>query len=150
MSYSDDFPNFANDTACATFAGRPDAWEDTSWYNDVCPSFTCDVFVVWCDHENAAERERPEAPRFCITDEGHTVLETEDFGDVLAFIDDGNRWGPYTGLNREFVAWVAAQGIGADEGDAEELLMVDRTPEQRAWLHDFIRRWDEIEPYAED
>lgn len=45
-------------------------------------------------------------------------------------------------LAAEFAKWTEGEAIGADEGDAQELLMVDRTPEQRAWLADFITRWD--------
>lgn len=91
MTYADEFPDMANDTACATMASRADAWEDTSWGCDMMPSFTCDVFVVWIDREDASQREFPEMKRFGITDEGRSVLVTDDFADVLAFIDDGKR-----------------------------------------------------------
>jgi hypothetical protein len=91
MTYQTEFPEMADDTACATLAGRADAWEDTSWANDQCPSFTCDVFVVWCQPEKAEDREFPDMKRFGITDEGRSVLETDDFADVLAFTDDGKR-----------------------------------------------------------
>jgi hypothetical protein len=66
-------------------------FEDTSWGNDMMPSFTCDVFVVWVDHAHPEEREFPEMKRFAIHDEGETVLETDAWADVLAFIDDGKR-----------------------------------------------------------
>lgn len=91
MTYQTEFPDFANDTACAALAGRSDAWEDTSWGAEACPSFTCDVFVVWCDNPVAAEREFPEMARFCITCEGEEMLQSDDWADVLAFIDDGRR-----------------------------------------------------------
>lgn len=56
---------------------------------------------------------------------------------------------PLEALAAEFSQWGAVQGIGPDEGDAEELLMVERTPEQRAWLQDFIARWEDAQD-AED
>lgn len=151
MTYATEFPDMANDTACAVMAGRADAWEDTSWHNDVCPSFTCDVFRLWVDHEDTAQREvGPDGPRFVMMDEDRTVLETNDWGDVLAYMDEGNRWGPHTGLNREFMAWTAAQGFTPEDGDAEEILRFStKTPEQAAWLQDFITRWDAT-PYAYD
>lgn len=91
MTYATEFPEMANDTACATMAARSDDWADTSWGCDQCPSFTCDVFVVWCQPANPEDREFPDMKRFGITDEGESVLETDDFADVLAFIDDGKR-----------------------------------------------------------
>ena len=104
MTYATEFPNMGDDTACAAMAARSEGWEDTSWHNDVCPSFTCDVFVLWCDHEQVAQREYPNAPRFVMTCEDHTYLETEDFSDVLAFMDDGKR---------DFAAWDYAARIDA-------------------------------------
>lgn len=92
MTYATEFPDMANDTACATMASRADAWEDTSWGCDQSPSFTCDVFVVWCQPERPEDREFPEMKRFAMVCEGESMLETDDFADILAFIDDGKRF----------------------------------------------------------
>lgn len=88
--YAVEFPAFANDSACAAMAARSEGWEDTSWHNDACPSFTCDVFVLWIEHPDPAMREFNSA-RFTMVCEDETMLETEDWADVLAFMDDGKR-----------------------------------------------------------
>lgn len=90
QTYATEFPAWADDAECAHMAAR-EGWEDSSWHNDTCPSFTCDVFVLFIDHADRASREFPEAPRFSLTDEGRTVLETDSWADVLAFMDDGKR-----------------------------------------------------------
>lgn len=104
MAYATEFPNMGEDTACAAMAADSASWEDTSWGNDQCPSFTCDVFVLWCDHESPAQREFPHNPRFMLTDEGRVVLETDDFADVMAFQNDGKR---------DFPAWDYAARLAA-------------------------------------
>lgn len=91
MSYLTEFPEFATDVACAEMAKRSEAWEDTSWHNDVAPSFTCDVFVLWIHHENIMEREYTGGPRYAMHCEDECMLETDTWADVLAFMDEGKR-----------------------------------------------------------
>lgn len=50
----------------------------------------------------------------------------------------------FDALVAEFAAWKAANAM--PEGDATDLLAcADLTPDQRAWLSDFVARWDEME-----
>ena len=89
MSYQTEFPGFEDAPAADWLAAH--GFEDTSWHNDACPSFTCDVFVLWVDFKDPDERERPEQPRYAITDEDREVLATDDWADVRAFVEDGRR-----------------------------------------------------------
>ena len=47
---------------------------DTSWHNDICPSFALNdgndgqLLGLWCDHPATKEREMPEWPRFRVCD----------------------------------------------------------------------------------
>lgn len=151
MTYAVEFPAFAADVHCAQMAARADAWEDTSWRNDACPSFTCDVFVLYIDAENRWDREFPQCARFVMKCEDEVYLETENWSDVLAFMDEGERFFPeYVSppmidiLTAEFAAWLQAQSQPMPEGDATELLLWEgTTPAQREWLHAFAARWDE-------
>lgn len=60
-----------------------------------------------------------------------------------------NSWGAHLDpLVAEYEAWTESRGLSG-EGDALELLMGDLTPEQRAWLHDFIARWDVAQAAAD-
>lgn len=73
----------------------PAAFADTSWHNDVCPSFTSDVLglTLWVDYAAAAKREHPDTPRFSVTPQDHGVevsgesFESDDWSEVLAFIE---------------------------------------------------------------
>lgn len=90
MSYRTEFPGF-EDAPAADWL-RAFGFEDTSWHNDACPSFTCDVFVLWVDFKDPAAREfGPDGPRYLITDEGREVLATDDWAAVRAFVEDGVR-----------------------------------------------------------
>lgn len=75
----------------------PQGWVDTSWHNDVCPSYAVgDVLAVFMDHPVAPEREFPESPRYTVHDSWqleHTALDiavplmTEDWQEVLDYVD---------------------------------------------------------------
>ena len=53
-------------------------------------------------------------------------------------------------LTSEFEVWVAEHGLG-DLGDALELLMFgDLGPDRRAWLADFVARWDVAQAAADE
>src|SRR3990167_10019665 len=92
MAYRDEFPSFDFDVPDVVTC----AWdfEDVSWRNDACPSFVCDVFVLWIDFADPQRRERPEAPQFVIVCEGETLLATDQWADVRAFVEDGRRGFP--------------------------------------------------------
>lgn len=50
----------------STLPSIPDAWQDISWRNDVCPSFRITDYIVWIDYALADDRERPQAERFAL------------------------------------------------------------------------------------
>jgi|HubBroStandDraft_5_1064220.scaffolds.fasta_scaffold54935_3 hypothetical protein len=89
MTYQTEFPGF-EDAPDADWL-QAHGFEDISWRNDTCPSFMCDVFVLWVDFKDPAMREHPETPRYAITDEGREVLATDDWAAVRAFVEDGVR-----------------------------------------------------------
>ncbi|KZZ24208.1 hypothetical protein A3753_17710 [Sulfitobacter sp. HI0082] len=60
LTYREEFPDFDFDVPSVVTG----AWdfEDTSWRQDVCPSFVCDVFRLWIDFTDPQKRERPSGP----------------------------------------------------------------------------------------
>ena len=90
ISFKREFPNFDP----ATMPEIPSGFTDSSWHNDICPSFYDEarklrLFINYLDPE---ERELP-FKRFIVdrfdqwTDtEGVLLLETEDWNEVLNFI----------------------------------------------------------------
>ena len=128
---------------------------DTSWRNDACPSFDCDVFVLWIDYSDPLLRELPGGPQFVMHDEGVTVLQTDSWDDVRAFVEDGKRhfpeWSPRPAiiyLTDAFKRFVEREGLPA-EGDSEDLLIsATLTPGQAEWLREFSAVWGDAE--AED
>ncbi len=54
-NYKTEFPDFDNELIL------PDGWVDTSWHNDVSPSFEKQfgdvTYRIWCDYENTDRRE---------------------------------------------------------------------------------------------
>lgn len=106
MGYREHFPDFT-DHEHAAKAMELAFSDDTSWGNDQCPSFTCDVFVLWIDYPERERREFRCNPRFMITDEGNEVLSTDDWADVVAFVNDGKRdFPPY-----EATPWVLGEEV---------------------------------------
>jgi hypothetical protein len=74
----------------------PAGWIDTSWHNDICPSFEKtfgDVtFRLWCDYANVEKREVG-GKRFTVTkylkqdDEFEFVGESEELEEALNFVN---------------------------------------------------------------
>ena len=74
----------------------PTGWVDTSWHNDICPSFEKtfgDVtFRLWCDYANIEKREVG-GKRFIVSkylaenDEYEFVGESENFEEALNFVN---------------------------------------------------------------
>lgn len=153
MTYREEFPDFDREPP-AVLTGDWD-FADTSWHNDACPSFVCDVFVLWIDYVDQAKREHQGGPAYALTDEGETVLETDDWEDVRAFVEDGRRdfpayaWAasPLDQLAGEFCRWTNGQGL--PPVDAEELLLRELAVEQRRWISDFVVRWHAAETTQE-
>lgn len=52
----------------------------------------------------------------------------------------------FDSLVAEFDSWLISQGLDGESDDAHGYAMrSDLTPAERAWLSDFIRRWDAME-----
>jgi len=96
MSWQTEFPDFP----AADLPAIPAGFEDTSWHNDACPSFTSDQIglTIWVDYLDPALRELEGAyQRFCVTPQDHGVettepsLMTDSWEEVLAFINARSR-----------------------------------------------------------
>src|SRR5215469_1610944 len=88
-NWKTEFPDFDHEPPLEWLASH--SFTDVSWCNEPCPSWECDVFVIWIDYLDPAKREVPEATLYSLQDEGRTVLATNDWADVRAFVEDGKR-----------------------------------------------------------
>jgi len=90
MAYKTEFPHY-DDTITL-----PDGWVDTSWHNDVCPSFE-KVFGdttmrLWCDFKDPEQREVG-GSRFTVCvylteeDEYQFIGESESMEEALTIIN---------------------------------------------------------------
>ena len=71
----------------------PKELENVSYGNDTCPSFEFKGYQIFIDNENPTEREIQGGKRFVIIDSdrygyGETLLETDNFFEVLDFVND--------------------------------------------------------------
>jgi hypothetical protein len=89
------FPNVIKefpDYDLATLPPIPSGWVDSSWHNDVSPSFVIDdKWQVFVDFEDPKLREFPGQPRYCVLHiaDGFDVkdlLSTNDWYAVLSLI----------------------------------------------------------------
>jgi hypothetical protein len=68
---------------------------DTSWHNDACPSITSETLGlhIWIDFSDKSVREFEGGARFIVVrqehgvDTGHTVIETDDWNEIIAVIE---------------------------------------------------------------
>lgn len=98
--YRAEFPDFPVMPEAARLEQH--GFEDSSWHNDMCPSWTRVIRTdseglddlqirVWMEHPDRNEREMgPEAPRFIVVvfdrdDEYGALIETEDFEAALQY-----------------------------------------------------------------
>ena len=55
MNYKTEFPSYDDELSL------PDGWMDTSWHNDVSPSFEKQLgdttYRIWCDYKDPEKRE---------------------------------------------------------------------------------------------
>jgi hypothetical protein len=95
-----EFPDFAAEFMPPAVAG----WEDTSWHNDVCPSFIAsrarpenerDSLSVWIDYADPAQREFPQGGRF-------TAHRMDEVGNLVECLGSTNHW---TRILRIVRAW---------------------------------------------
>ena len=88
MTYQNEFPDFG--TLDVTL---PEGFIDTSWHNDVSPSFTRDNLLIWIDYKEPSDREFPETKRFtlCLLDpEGEyekTLAHSDNWNIIVSAID---------------------------------------------------------------
>ena len=91
MNYKTEFPDYDDELHFEGFT-------DTSWHNDMCPSFHYDLghgvgIRVWADYKDKARQEVPEWPRFGIDimqdDEciDHPVLCSDDLQEILEKVE---------------------------------------------------------------
>lgn len=108
-----EFPDYANELFPAAI---PEGFTDSSWRNDTCPSVSAEFgesrLRIWFEMEAPESREYEGAARYTVTFEympagvdSVTMLETEDWGDVLALF-----------ANSDFAAAIARPI--ANHGDA--------------------------------
>jgi hypothetical protein len=92
MNWRDEFPDYSP----AEMPAIPPGFDDTSWRNNVCPSFTSDPLglTLWIDYAAPAEREFPTWPRYRLESQEAGVevsgfyLESDDFALILAAISN--------------------------------------------------------------
>lgn len=94
MSYKSEFP--PDFTVPPEILAHPDI-VDTSWHNDISPSFTLKHYerkndlpigVLWVNHPDPTLRELP-AKRFVVCDvNGKDILETDDAKEALQALEN--------------------------------------------------------------
>jgi hypothetical protein len=78
----------------ADMPALPYLFDDSSWKNDVCPSYSSELFGlrIWIDYVDPAQREIDQGERFLVTplDDGtHDVfVQTDDWNAVLAYVEE--------------------------------------------------------------
>ena len=91
MTYKTEFPHY-DDTL-----SLPEGWTDTSWHNDICPSFERvygdTTFRLWCDFKDPELREvgglRFTVCTYLNEDELHeSIGQFETMGEALALINE--------------------------------------------------------------
>lgn len=77
------FPDY--DTT--TLPTIPSDWIDTSWRNDVCPSWQFGEYQIFINYANPDDRETG-GDRYCVndTESGDCFLITDDWDDVLEYV----------------------------------------------------------------
>lgn len=92
MTYRTELPDF--DFEVPALISESNGWEDISWDVEGAARFQCDVFELFIEYSDRTRREFPDGPQFAIHCEGETYLETDEWEDVRAFIEDGKRHFP--------------------------------------------------------
>jgi hypothetical protein len=101
-----EFPQFAGES----LPTMPLGFEDSSWHNDTCPSFSrylgdaCgSVFlIIFIEHSDPSQREFPETQRFslmlmdCGTGDRVHVVDSNNWDDVLAYLES-HKWSDLCG-----------------------------------------------------
>lgn len=83
MSYREEFPSFPSHAIPAELLGN--GWTDTSYRNDVCPSFEHGEFTVFVDFPDASVREYADATRYRVY-HPNGEEESNDWFDIVEFV----------------------------------------------------------------
>ncbi len=94
MTYRTEFPDYP----AADMPALPEGFEDTSWHNDACPSYSNAHFLVWIDYLDPAQREHEgKYQRFNVRSmkdgseiTGDGGLMTDDWNAVLSYLASHN------------------------------------------------------------
>lgn len=82
MDWRTEFPDYpANEMPVI-----PTGFNDTSWKNDACPSFSNGKLIIWVDYPNEADREVSGFGRYTVSGNG-PEFSTDSWGAVLKFIE---------------------------------------------------------------
>ncbi len=88
MNYQDTFFN-----QCLADLEKPEGWNNSSWHNDACPSWSVNGWQIFIDHPEPDRRELgPDIKRFSVVLESEygegepSVLETDAWTEVLTFV----------------------------------------------------------------
>jgi hypothetical protein len=77
MTYKTEFPDFPDKDMPEIPAG----FEDSSWHNDTCPSFSNPHLLIWIDYLDPEQREWPgKYPRFNVQPMRNGIEITGDGG----------------------------------------------------------------------
>ena len=94
MSFATEFPGFPADSIPADVF--TEGWTDTSYHNDIAPSFEKGRFTVFIDYPEPADRECPECPRFRVYGCEDSLAgnfgngcESDNWADILDYIAKG-------------------------------------------------------------
>jgi len=98
-TFKNQFPADFNVSPVLVKALDTDGWEDTSWGNDVCPSFECEGLRLWVEHPDPDQRESS-GKRFCVTQRVEQDGDTVDGPEVFATNDE-----------REILLWLAHRNL---------------------------------------
>lgn len=111
-------PNEFPDFDVNTLPPIPADWRDTSWHNDVSPSFDAmgsddpadqDRLHVWVDYANPQDREFPECARY-----GAYLRNAKD--ETIYSVEDNDWQVILAGVEMMRRAWPAVKATGSPEG----------------------------------
>lgn len=94
MKFQEEFPDFKPED----LPEIPGGFTDESWRNDACPCFINVELrlILFVDFKEVSQREFEAGPRFivmpsdhegCFIGDGSTLLETDDWDEVLRLVD---------------------------------------------------------------
>ena len=96
-TYTNQFPDYDDTPLMSDWKGDS-TWDDSSWKNDICPSFTSTdimagyIVKVFSEYDNEDKREVPDDPQYYVglynleDDLIETLLYTDSMMDVEALI----------------------------------------------------------------